>query len=167
MKTLIVGCGLKPKTGCVNLDKVALPGVDCVFDLDAIQQSDSEFCIANPGKVESAINVGRVLPFFDSTFDRIEAEDVLEHCERPIDVVQDLGRVLKTDGVLWIRGPDDTMVWHDLTHKRAFSERTFDGFDPETYDGKHYGHYYGSVKFKMLEKKLINHGWEYWLKKRR
>lgn len=160
MKTLVVGCGLKPKPGCVNLDKEKLPGVDVVFDLDTIGRT---IYTPQPGKFVSVdwdLRPTR-LPFRDEEFDRVEAEDVLEHLNDPVTVVQELGRVLKVGGTLWVRGPDETMVWHDLTHKRAFTERTFDGFCPGTYDGKYYGHYHGPIKFAMRDKRLVNHGWEY------
>jgi SAM-dependent methyltransferase len=106
-----------------------------------------------------------LVPFLDGYFDKVIAEDVVEHLDNPVAVVQELGRVLKVGGTLWVRGPDADWVWHDITHKRAFTERTFDGFCPETYDGKHYGHYHGPVKFRMVEKRHFNHGWEYTLEK--
>lgn len=171
MKTLVVGCGLHPKPGCVNLDRVALPGVDVVFDLEGIEKVDSRGFTSWEGDLDSPHYqeyqgrwLGRV-PFRNGYFDRVEAEDVLEHVNDPIAVVQELGRVLRPGGVLWVRGPDAEWVWHDLTHKRAFSERSFDGFCPDTYDGKHYGFYHGSARFRMLKKEHVNHGWEYTMEK--
>src|SRR4051812_122639 len=149
-RTLVVGCGMKPKAGCVNLDCVKLPGVDVVMDLNAITAEWTNY--ANGiGELATTPN-GRFIPFPSNHFDRIEAEDVLEHVDNPIAVVQELGRVLKPEGILWIRGPDyrfGEIVWADLTHKRAFALRSFSGFDPETFDGKHYGHYHGPIKFKL------------------
>ncbi len=151
-KLLVVGCGLRPKPGAVNLDRVKLPGVDIVFDLNLI------------GKVSYGI-----LSFPNEEFDRIEAEDVLEHVDDPIAVVQELGRVLKVGGELWIRGPDSRYPetgWADLTHKRLFSWRTFDGFDPDTWDGKTYGYYHGPIKFKVKSVVEKNHGLEFLLIRR-
>ncbi len=148
-KVLVVGCGLRPKPYAVNLDKVKLPGVDVVFDLDEIPEV--------------------LLPFQSGEFDRVECEDVLEHVSDPISVVQELGRVLKPGGTLWIRGPDyrfPEIVWADLTHKRAFSERTFDGFCPDTFDGKNYGHYHGPIKFRLIVRaKQVNKGLEWTMEK--
>lgn len=156
MKTLVVGCGLRPKPGCVNLDAVALPGVDVVFDLNRIGR-----IIKLTGSPMDWDLRPTALPFDNDEFDRVEAEDVLEHVEDPVAVVQELGRVLRIGGTLWVRGPDAEAVWDDITHKRAFSERTFDGFCAGTYDEKHYGYYHGPLKFKMIEKRHKNRGWEY------
>ncbi len=167
-KLLVVGCGLRPKPGAVNLDCVPLPGVDVVFDLNLLGKPvDYQITGIHAQSAPTGADYTKFyLPWHRGHFDRIEAEDVIEHVDNPIAVVQELGRVLKVGGTLWVRGPDDTMVWHDLTHKRAFSERTFDGFCPDTYDGKHYGHYHGPIKFRMVAKRLQNHGWEYTLEKR-
>jgi SAM-dependent methyltransferase len=131
--------------GAINLDIMPLPGVDVIRDVQ-----------------------GR-LPFGDMVFDRVIAEDVLEHVNDPITVVQELGRVLKVGGVLWIRGPDGRcpeIVWADLTHKRAFAPRSFYGFDPETRDGRLYGHYHGPIKFKVGPVVENNKGLEFTLTRR-
>lgn len=129
-EVLVAGCGKRPMAGAVNLDCVAMPGVDVVFDLDLIP--------------------GIHLPFRDEMFDKVCAEDVLEHVERPIDVVCEFWRVLKPGGTLWIRGPAwnaQDILWSDLTHRRAFAPRTFDGFDRSTRDGRDYGHYHHRGRF--------------------
>ncbi len=177
-KTLVVGCGLKPKAGCVNLDRVALPGVDVVFDLDTIdvaakpntRNKSAYECEWGPEILEAGSMPDKIpflwdffkfLPLPSQEFDRVEAEDVLEHVADVVAVVQEFGRVLRPGGTLWVRGPDAEWVWHDVTHRRAFSERSFDGFCPDTFDGKHYGHYHGSAKFRMTDKRHVNHGWEF------
>lgn len=145
-KVLIVGCGNRPRGGAVNLDVCLLPGVDVVHDLDSFPY-----------------------PFEDESFDSIEAEDVLEHVVHFVAVVNELGRILKKGGKLWVRGPHcnyPEQVWADPTHLRAFAPRTFDNFDPDTRDGKLYGHYFGTVKFKVLERREVNKGMEYLLEKR-
>lgn len=162
MKILVVGCGLRPKSNTstdtyVNLDKYPLPGVQAVFDLE-------DWNWGCDTRLLEALRVE-----VPECFDKIEAEDVLEHVDDPIRVVQRLGWLLKPGGVLWIRGPDaryPEIVWADLTHKRAFTNRTFDGFDPDTYDGKHYGHYHGEIKFKVVSRVEKNKGLEFTLIKR-
>lgn len=173
-KLLVVGCGLRPKAGAVNLDCVALPGVDVVFDLDTLGQPQTYWYASRQEEMfvdgtaltwdTGALHGIGKLPFHDGRFDRIEAEDVLEHVADPVAVIQELGRVLRPGGVLWVRGPDcryPEIVWADLTHRRAFALRTFDGFCPDTYDGQHYGYYHGPIKFKMMKIEERNKGLEF------
>ena len=134
MRVLNVGCGNRTIDGAVNLDKFQVPGrtVDVLHDLEVFPY-----------------------PFADGEFDEIIAEDILEHLNDVIAAVQEFGRMLKSGGTLKIQGPNAAFpdyVWADLTHKRGFSDRSFDGFDPDTWDGRMYGHYHGPIKFKMLEK---------------
>jgi SAM-dependent methyltransferase len=146
LRILVAGCGKRPQPGAVNLDCVAMPGVDVVHDLDAFPY-----------------------PFADEEFDKVEAEDVIEHLNNPIQAVQEFGRILKVGGTLWVRGPDGNYpdaIWDDLTHKRAFGHRSFSGFDPETYDGRNYGHYHGPIKFKLVRVTEKNRGLEFELVKR-
>lgn len=146
MNKLVVGCGRKIKSGAINLDKQAMPGVDVVHDLEVVPY-----------------------PFDSNTFDMIEAEDVLEHVTDLVAVMEELGRILKVGGTLWIRGPHcnyPEQVWADPTHKRAFAPRSFDNWDPDTYDGRNYGHYFGTVKFRVMDYKEVNKGMEYTLVKR-
>lgn len=145
-KTLVVGCGFNPQPGAVNLDKFPLKGVTIVHDLDTPIP----------------------LPFANGTFDRIDARDVLEHVQDIVRVVNELWRVLRIGGTLWIRGPDcryPEQGWADPTHRRLFSPRSFDGWDRSTYDGKHYGYYFHQDKcfFKIVERIERNKGREYTL----
>lgn len=105
-KKLNLGCGhhIRPPTeGWVNLDIAKLPGVDIVWDIEKLP-----------------------LPFKDSEFDEILAEDILEHTEY-IPVLRDLHRILKTGGKLAIRVPHFTSAdnFSDPTHKKMFSILTF------------------------------------------
>lgn len=135
---------MRPKDNATNLDMIALPGVDVVHDVE------------------------NGLPFPDETFYYIEAEDVLEHVDDIIKVMQEIWRVLKPGGRVWIRGPHGSypeQAWKDPTHKRLFVPGTFNNWDPTTPDGKHYGHYFGKGKFKVLKEVEINKGMEYTLGK--
>lgn len=88
------------------MDIAKLPGVDIVWDIEKLP-----------------------LPFKDSEFDEILAEDILEHTEY-IPVLRDLHRILKTGGKLVIRVPHFTSKnnFADPTHKKMFSVATFDFF---------------------------------------
>lgn len=144
-KRLVIGCGMRPKENAINLDMVALPNVDVVQNLDVFPY-----------------------PFIDDSFEYIEAEDVLEHVQNIIGVMQELWRILEPEGRLWIRGPHGKypeQAWRDPTHLRLFVPGTFDNFDPSTRDGKLYGHYFGPGKFKVESEKENNKGMEYILTK--
>lgn len=146
MKTkLIIGCGVRTEKGAVNLDMVALPGVDVQHNLDVFPY-----------------------PFEDDVFEEVIAEDVLEHVDNIVAVMNEIWRIMKKDGTLWIRGPHANypeQAWRDPTHRRLFVPGTFDNWDPGKPDGKIYGYYFLLAKFKVLEEKENNKGMEYLLKK--
>ncbi len=101
---LNLGCGTNWKVGYINIDKVDLHGVDMVEDLNIFPY-----------------------PFEDEYADEILMDDVLEHLDNPVDVLQECWRILKPEGILNIK----VVYWnHHLTygdpqHKHAFSEHYF------------------------------------------
>lgn len=105
-KKLNLGCGIDIKEGWINLDSIAIPGVDVLHDIEKLP-----------------------LPFEKETFDEILAQDVLEHIDY-IPVLKDLHRILKKGGVLRIRVPHFTSKnnFVDPTHKKMFSISTWDFF---------------------------------------
>jgi SAM-dependent methyltransferase len=105
---LNLGCGLDIKNGWINVDRVALPGVDVVHDLEVLP-----------------------LPFPDDHFEYILCQDVLEHLDF-VNVLRDVWRILKTGGVVHIRVPHFTSpnAYSDPTHKKLFTSDTFRFFVP-------------------------------------
>ena len=95
-----LGCGNAWKVGYVNVDIVDLHGVDMVEDLNVFPY-----------------------PFPDEYADEILMNDILEHLDDPMAVIQECWRILKQGGVLKIK----VVYWnHHLTygdpqHKHAFS----------------------------------------------
>ncbi len=116
LRKLNVGCGRDVRSGWVNLDAVALPGVDVVHDLATLP-----------------------LPFQDSEFDVIGCQDVLEHLDY-VPVLRELYRILKTGGELQVRVPHFTSRnnFVDPTHRRQFSVDTWEFFG--TTGGGHMAH---------------------------
>jgi predicted SAM-dependent methyltransferase len=142
-KKLVLGCGRKRDDDAVNLDIIAMPNVDVVHDLNVFPY-----------------------PFKDGEFDEVKAEDVLEHLDDVVKSMNEIWRIMKKGGKLWIRGPSYTYpedVWRDPTHKRAFSPHTFDNFDPSTWDGMNYGFYCGPAQFKVELVREENRGLEFTL----
>jgi len=120
-KKLNIGCGRDVKTGWLNLDSAALPGVDVVYDIAKLP-----------------------LPFPDEEFDEILAQDVLEHMNDYMPALRDLHRILKKDGTITIRLPHFTSKnnFIDPTHRRLFSVNTFDFFVKNTKFHKERGYYF-------------------------
>jgi len=106
IKKLNIGCGTDIRKGYINLDSMAIPGVDVVHDIEKTP-----------------------LPFPDNEFDEILCQDVLEHVEY-LPILKDLHRILKTGGKLNIRVPHFTSKnnYIDPTHRKLFSINTFDFF---------------------------------------
>ena len=139
-KKLTIGCGTKIEEGYVNLDKISLPGVDIVHNLDVYPY-----------------------PFEDNEFDEIKAIDVLEHIDDFARCIAELYRIMKPGGVLYIRGPHANypeQMWRDPTHRRGFVEESMDYWDPTTHYGKTCG-WYSKAKFKITRREEVNKGMEF------
>ena len=126
---LNLGCGRDIKKGWINLDFNEGGGVDVVHDLNILP-----------------------LPFEDEKFDYVLCQDILEHVDF-IPLIDDIYRILKTNGNLRIRVPHfiSKVNFEDPTHKHLFSVRTFDYFiknDIFTYSRK-------VQYFSKIEKRII------------
>ena len=131
MKTkLNVGCGTDIKPDYVNLDVADLPGVDIVHDLTTVPW-----------------------PFADNSFETIDVINVLEHLPDTIATLEELHRIARPDAKLTIRVPfwNSPDMLADPTHKRSFSERTLDFFDPAFPECRDRP-YYSSARFTIVRK---------------
>lgn len=134
VSALNLGCGRDVLSGYVNLDAVALRGVDVVHDLDV-----------------------HPWPFKDQEFDRVRAFDVFEHVDDPVGFMLECYRVLVPGGELLIH----TSYWKtensftDPTHKRFCTERTFDYWCVGTDYYDRYGPAYARGGVCTFEKVLI------------
>jgi SAM-dependent methyltransferase len=117
-----LGCGRDIRLGWVNLDLVALPGVDVVADLDD--------CANTP------------LPFADSSVDEIFASHLLEHIRNPLPMMQELHRIAKPNAKAVFRLPygssDD--AFEDPTHVRQYFVGSFGYFSQPFYWRADYGY---------------------------
>jgi SAM-dependent methyltransferase len=130
MKKLNVGCGKDIRADFVNLDVAALPGVDVVHDLSKMPW-----------------------PFEDSHFEHIELINVLEHLPDTIATLEELHRIAKNGCKLIVRVPfwNSPAMPADPTHKRNFSERTLNFFDPAFPECRDRP-YYSSARFRIVRK---------------
>lgn len=134
-RKLNLGSGSDIREGWINLNIVALPGVDVVHNIEHVP-----------------------LPFGDAHFDEIEARDILEHVEY-MPVLKELHRILAPGGQLHIRVPHFTSRnnYTDPTHKKRFSVGTFDYFAKDTYIWRHRtGEFYFDFVFSAIKNRRIN-----------
>ncbi|MBU0649657.1 class I SAM-dependent methyltransferase [Patescibacteria group bacterium] len=127
---LNLGCNDSRLPGTVGVDIIKRPAVDVVHDLNHIPY-----------------------PFPDNHADEIHMYHVLEHLDNPIKVIEELHRILKPGGRLYLRVPhfSSLYAWGDITHKRAFTINCFDVFDTK-HDYKKWG--YSGVKFHIVTRKI-------------
>lgn len=145
MQKLILGCGYRPEADAINLDMFPLKGVNVVHDLNTYPY-----------------------PFENDTFTEVTAIDVLEHVDDLVKCMNEIYRIMKVGGEIFIRVPDaryPEQLWIDPTHRRGFVPKSFDNWDPATKDGRLYGYYFAPATFKVIEEREFNKGMEYKLKK--
>lgn len=121
------GCGKTKIPGQIGVDRVKIEGfVDVVHDLDLTPY-----------------------PFPDNYADEIHIYHVLEHLHMPIQKMEELHRILKPGGVLYLRVPHFSSMgaFTDITHVRPFGYNSFDCFVEGNYHS-----FYTKVRFQILKK---------------
>lgn len=120
---LNLGCGTDIDPDMVNVDIVALPGVDVVTDLD------------------------QAWPWKDGSAGYIKASHVFEHVASPLVFMAEAWRVLVPGGLLDIRVPyyKHVFAFTDPTHKRFCTELTWDYWIPGRDLHTAYGAGFGSA----------------------
>jgi SAM-dependent methyltransferase len=104
---LNLGCGVDHREGFLGIDKMDFPNLYCLRDIEK-----------------------EGLPFCDNSCEYILANSFFEHIDNLIFVLNECWRVLKPDGILEgiipLAGTDGS--FRDPTHRRFFTENTFDFF---------------------------------------
>lgn len=120
MKVLSIGAGMERIEGAVHLDIAPLPGVELVWNIEQIPW-----------------------PLGSNCWDKVVATDILEHLTNVVPVVDEINRILKPGGLLELQVPQWGTVNEaiDPTHKRSFTEMTFDYWIPGTMLGDKYWWY--------------------------
>ncbi len=128
MKKLNVGCGNDIKQGWTNLDFKRISGVDVVQDINKTPW-----------------------PFKANSFDEVLCQDVLEHSDDVISVMNEIHRILKPNGIVLIRVPHFTSAgaFTDPTHRHFFGWGSFNYFQKAS---KY--HYYADFSFEIVKRKL-------------
>ncbi len=125
---LDLGCGNRKYANAIGIDRIPIPCVDIVSDLN------------------------NKLPVKDNSVDLIYSYHFLEHANDIVFIVEEIYRVAKPNAIIKIRVPYFMCfdAFTDPTHRNFFTERAFDYFSDEIYFN-----YYSKAKFKILKKNLI------------
>ena len=132
MKILDLGCGNKKHAGAVGIDVNPLTDADIIHDLNCFPY-----------------------PFEDSSFDEIIADNVIEHLDNVILVMEELSRISKAGATIKIIVPYFRSKWAfiDPTHRHHFTVDSFAYFDPDHIICKLYK--YSEARFKV-ERTVFN-----------
>lgn len=127
MIKLNLGAGTDIRNGWINHDITNLDGIDVVHDLNS-----------------------KPWPWSECLFDKIVANDVIEHLDDFVQTMEELWRIMKPEALLEIRVPymGSWSFYADPTHKRAFHETTFMHFDPSSPYCQHRS-YYSTARFRI------------------
>lgn len=126
---LNLGCGKTKIPNTIGVDATQISGcVDLIHDLEKLPY-----------------------PFKNNSVDEIHFYHVLEHLENPLKKLEEIHRILKSGGKLYIRVPHFSSMgaFTDITHVRPFGFCTFDIFEKS-----HPQHYYTKIKFKIIKKEI-------------
>ncbi len=121
-KRLNVGCGRNVLDGWLNLDSVAIEGVNVVFDLETSRTAK--------------------IPLPDDSIDEFLMSHVIEHIRDSLAVMEELYRIAKPGAICQIRVPygssDD--AWEDPTHVRPYFRGSFGYYSQPYYWRADYGY---------------------------
>ncbi|MCP4613415.1 MAG: class I SAM-dependent methyltransferase [Planctomycetes bacterium] len=130
-----LGCGQKSMHGRITVDKVDLPHVDIVADME------------------------NGLPFLpDDSVDEIHCRSVLEHIENFEDLIREIVRVLKKSGEAHIFVPhfSNPYYYSDYTHKRFFGLYTFYYFvETERQLKRKVPNFYTNIRINIISQRLV------------
>lgn len=145
---LELGCGPNKTPGRIGIDRIDLPGVDIVADIDE--------------------GLG-FLP--DASVDAIYSESFFEHVSNLEALVREVARVLKPDGYNWLFVPhfSNPYYYSDYTHKSFFGLYTLRYFcGDEDQLRRKVPNFYSDVRIRVVSQRLIffsNFAVTRWLKK--
>src|ERR1039457_934960 len=127
---LELGCGVRTVPARINIDRIDLPGVDIVCDLEA-----------------------GLLFIPDSSVDIIYANSFFEHVYNFEGLIREIVRVLKPNGkcVLSVPHFSNPYYYSDYTHKRFFGLYSFYYFVDEKYQlSRKVPSFYVNTRIKVL-----------------
>lgn len=114
MSVLDVGSG--PGTITADLAARVAPGRVVGTDASAavVAQATADFA-GEASHLSFEVGDAYALPYADGEFDVVHAHQVLQHVERPVDMLRELGRVAGPDGLVAARDVDyEGVIWYPL-----------------------------------------------------
>ena len=134
---LNLGCGDDIKEGFYNVDKRHRKGVDLIFDLNK-----------------------KTWPFKTNSVDYIYCKDILEHLDDMHNSMNEISRILKPGGKVFITMPHYTSpdAWGDPEHTRPINSKTFYHFKHSFKNIKVYIHFVKNIFtfYNFLVEFLVN-----------
>jgi SAM-dependent methyltransferase len=126
-----LGCGDKILDGYVNMDKYRKDESVIFVDLEEAK-----------------------LPFDDDSVEEVWADNVFEHVQNFIPLMNEINRVLRSGGKLVAQVPfvPHVQAFQDPTHVRFFTESTFDYFIQREFLHDVVGKNYGIVPYRICIK---------------
>lgn len=128
-RELNLGCGMRPREGCLNVDRAERVNPDLVWDLDRYPY-----------------------PLPDSHFRKVYAGDVVEHLEKIPEFMEEAFRLLEPGGILEITTPHFSCAnsYTDPTHRHHLGYFSFDYF---TAAGEL--NFYSHARFEIAERQVV------------
>jgi len=110
-KILDLGCGKNKRPGAIGVDYSDRHAADVIHDLNLFPY-----------------------PFADNEWDIIYLDNVLEHLDNPIRVLEEVHRICKVGGQVKVIVPYFRSIWAfiDPTHKHFFTVNSLAYFDPRS-----------------------------------
>lgn len=108
-KVLDLGCGKRKRPGSIGIDMNPRSAADICHDLNVFPY-----------------------PLADSSFDEIFLDNVLEHLDNVMAVMEEVHRIIVPDGIVHVIVPYFRSRWAfvDPTHRHFFTVDSFSYFDP-------------------------------------
>jgi SAM-dependent methyltransferase len=125
-----LGCGTDILPGWINVDGAEIPGVDVLHDLTVFPW-----------------------PFESNRFHEVRMVHVLEHLPDTVRTLEEIHRICAPAAQVIVHVPywNSRDMMTDPTHKRSFSEYSFDYFDPSRPYCKERP-YYSTARFQVENK---------------
>jgi len=125
-----LGCGNKKIDGYVGVDKTNTSAVDVIHDLNVFPY-----------------------PFEENSVSEILLDNVLEHLDNPMKILEELYRICLNNAKIKIYVPyfKSNGAFTDITHKKFFSENSFNFLNKD-----HEYNFYTNINLKVTERKLLS-----------